>query len=67
MTEYKGSPAYSAVMGATTADQLRNRKRYTLMAIDHHRQAGNADQVAFFETDLALIEKRLRQFGETPA
>lgn len=56
---YQNSAAYHSVMGATTPAQLLNRKRYTLGAIEFHECEGNAEQVSFFESDLALIEKRL--------
>jgi hypothetical protein len=46
-------------MGATTPAQLLNRKRYTLGAIEYHAGEGNTEQVSFFKSDLALIEKRL--------
>ena len=56
---YQNSAAYHSVMGATTPAQLLNRKRYTLGAIEYHAGEGNAEQVSFFKSDLALIEKRL--------
>jgi hypothetical protein len=57
---YKNSAAYKTVMSATTAAQLHNRKRYTLGAIEYHKNEGNTEQVEFFKSDLALIEKRLK-------
>ena len=56
---YQNSPAYNSVMGCTTRAQLLNRKPYTVMAIEFHKMEGNAEQVVFFQSDLALIEKRL--------
>ena len=56
---YQNSAAYHSVMGCTTRAQLLNRKPYTIMAIEFHEMEGNAEQVAFFQSDLALIEKRL--------
>ena len=56
---YQNSAAYHSVMGCTTRAQLLNRKPYTVMAIEFHRMEGNAEQVVFFQNDLALIEKRL--------
>jgi len=60
---YQNSAAYNAVVGATTAAQLLNRKRYTLGAIEHHAGEGNAEQVSFFKSDLALIEERLTKLA----
>ena len=56
---YQNSPAYNSVMGCTTRAQLLNRKPYTVMAIEFHKMEGNAEQGVFFQSDLALIEKRL--------
>ena len=56
---YQNSAAYHSVMGCTTRAQLLNRKPYTIMAIEFHEMEGNAEQVAFFQSDLALIEERL--------
>ena len=57
--QYQNSAAYQSVMGATTPAHLLNRKRYTLGAIEYHAGEGNTEQVSFFQSDLALIEKRL--------
>ncbi len=64
-TPYQNSVAYNSVMAATTRDQLLNRKNYTNMAIEYHTQAGNADQVEFFKSDLELIEKRLAMLSRS--
>ena len=60
---YKNSAAYNSVMGATTAAHLLNRKRYTHGAIEYHEREGNAEQVLFFKSDLALIEERLTKLA----
>lgn len=60
---YQNSAAYNAVIGATTAVQLLNRKRYTLGAIEYHKREGNAEQVSFFKSDLVLIEERLTKLA----
>ncbi len=57
---YQNSAAYNSVMGCTTRAQLLNRKLYTLGAIEFHKREGNTEQVDFFESELALIEKRLK-------
>ena len=60
---HKNSAAYHSVMGCTTCEQLLNRTKYTVMAIEFHEMEGNTDQVLFFQDDLALIEKRLKLFA----
>lgn len=60
---YQNSAAYNAVMGATTAAHLLNRKPYTLGAIEYHEREGNVEQVSFFKSDLALIEERLTKLA----
>ena len=59
---YLNSAAYHSVMGCTRA-QLLNRKKYTVGAIEFHRREGNTEQAEFFESELALIEKRLKTLG----
>lgn len=55
---YVNSAAYNSVMGAT-ASQLKNRKPYTIGAIAYHEKNCNFEQVEFFKSELALIEKRI--------
>lgn len=55
---YKNSAAYNSVMGCSSA-QLATRKPYTILALEYHKAQGNLEQAAFFESELALIEKRL--------
>jgi hypothetical protein len=61
--QYQNSAAYHSVIGAKTAEQLLNRKRYTIGAIEYHEREGNPEQAAFFKSDLALIEKRLAKIA----
>lgn len=56
---YSDSVCCRSVMGCS-AEQLRNRRPYTVGAIAFHRREGNAGQVAFFTAELALIDRRLR-------
>ena len=57
-TSYENSAAHKSVVG-TTLDQLAIRRPFTLLAIEFHQQEGNTTQVAFFKSELSLIEKRL--------
>jgi len=60
---YQGSEAYKCVM-ASAYRHLVNRKPYTELAIRVHTRDGNEESRAFFEADLALIEKRMKQLGK---
>lgn len=60
MTVYKNSIAYSTVM-SSTKEQLLIRVKYTKGAIETHREQGNAGEVTFFEEELKLINKKLKQ------
>lgn len=55
---YQNSIAYHSVIGASF-NQLLNRKPYASLAIAFHEKEGNAGQVEFFKSELALIETRL--------
>ena len=60
---YENSSAYHSVMGAETAEQLLYHRGYTEIAIEYHEQEGNAGQVEFFKSELALIDKRLTKLA----
>jgi hypothetical protein len=65
---YLNSEAYHATMNATTPEQLKNRRRYTVMAIEFHERENDPGQVEFFREELFLIDKRLAKMenGNAP-
>lgn len=60
--KYKGSDAEITVKGLSM-DSLKYRRRYTEMAIDYHKKEQNPKQIVFFEAELKLIDKRLKQLS----
>lgn len=57
---FQESELYKWTLACSTREQLENRKRYTLLAIDFHTKARNTEQVLFFTENLKLINKRLK-------
>lgn len=58
--EFKGSYMETGIK-AETAEQLQYRRGYTLGAIDYHQKEQNPKQIAFFESSLKLIDKRMKR------
>lgn len=60
MTAYQNSEAQKCTLyGTNGLDQLTNRRRATVGAIEYWQAQGNAGEVQFFQEQLELIDKRI--------
>ena len=58
---YKGSCVENKVKSIQTKENLLYRRGYTLGAIEFHKREQNPKQILFFESELKLIDKILKQ------
>lgn len=59
--DYKGSYAENTVKGIQCREDLLYRRGYTEGAIEFHKKEQNPKTIKFFESELKLIDKMLKQ------
>jgi hypothetical protein len=57
---YKGSESERSVLSIQTRDNLLYRLGYAQNAVRFHEQEGNPGQVEFFQSEVNLINRRLK-------